>query len=159
MRDFLERYRTWVILLAVLALGNLVFHWPHKAAAPPDGFPGGPPPMLGDGAVPPAPTPEMQARMDARLKKMTPERRAKFEARRQAEQAFFASVRDLPEAERKQKMEDHFAEHRPGPGGPDGDDDDGPGGGPEGDGMMHIPSVDNRRAMDQQIVSHQGGNR
>jgi hypothetical protein len=156
MRDFLERHRTWVIVLAVLALGNLIFHWPHQVVARPDGFPGGPPPMGADGAAPPAPTPEMQARMEARLKKMTPERRAKFEARRQAEQAFFDSVRDLPETERKQKLQEHFTAHRPG--GPDGEDDDGPGG-PDGGGTMHIPSVDTRRAMDQQIVNNPGGGR
>jgi hypothetical protein len=89
---------------------------------------------------------------------------------------FFASVQNLPDAERWQKMQQHFMQNPPppgmpfpgppgggppGPGGsppPGGPGGGGPGGGPggpggPGGGGPHVPPPEMRRGMDQQIVN------
>ena len=81
----------------------------------------------------------------------------------QVERAFFDSLRNLPEQERRKKMEEHFAKNPPpqipgleiGP--PPGAGTGGGGmGGPDG-GLQsgYLPSPEVRRSMDQHIVDSQ----
>jgi len=152
MRAALQRYKWW-LLLAVLLLLNGIRYWPAKHAA--HGFPGGPPPpgaMGGDG-----PDAAMLARIDA----MPADQKKAVEERMQEDKAFFASVQSLPEAVRRQKIQEHFAQNPPPfgmpPGGPGGiPPGGGPGGGPGGPGdggAPHIPPPEVRRGMDQQLVN------
>ncbi len=99
---------------------------------------------------------------------MTSEERQAFEERRKADQAFFESIKALPETERRAKMREHMAKNPPPrfPGGPPPDGfvpgsalaggGDGSGqGGPGGDGKVRVPPADVRRGMDQQIANGQ----
>lgn len=114
----------------------------------------------------------MKAKFESMLAKMPEAERKAFEARRKQDEAFFESIKNLPETERRQKMAEHRAKNPPPPmpGNPDrlpppeapGDTTDGSsassgssaGGGP-GSGKVRIPPADARRAMDQQIANGQ----
>lgn len=156
-------------LLAVLLLANLVTLWPSKKAARSGPRPGDVPANFTQG-VPPAPTEEMRLQLQASLEKLPADQRKQVEDRMQADRAFFDSVRNLPEEERRAKMAEHRQTNPPlqipgfefagGLGGPrsntniesrDGDGL-GPGGGP---GKGHIPDPSVRRGMDQRIADSQ----
>lgn len=159
------------ILLALLA-ANVFVRWPSKAVG---GF-GPPAPREIDAG--------MRARIDEAIEALPEEQRA--DARHQADEtaAFFESVKNLPEAERVEKVREHFRENPmpflrpPGPpaeggqaggppgapgagGGPGGGPGGAPGaprgagGGPGGPGSGHIPPPEERYSMDQHIATEQ----
>jgi len=94
------------------------------------------------------------------LEKMPPEKREAFEARMQVDQAFFDSVRDLPEDQRRTKIQEYFksnpppADFLPPGGAPPMGGPPGPPGGPP-DGPMRLPDPSVRHGMDQQIANSQ----
>ena len=119
----------------------------------------------------------MRARFLASLQQLPTEQRQQVEERMQADRAFFDSVRDLPEQERRAKVAEHMQENPPlqipglefagGPGGPpgaapggtnggngngEGKDGRGPRGAPD---QGHIPDPSVRRGMDQRIADSQ----
>lgn len=160
-----RRYGLPLLLLILLSL-TVVRYWPRKGASA--SFPG----RSAAGAARKAggpqefapPDPVARERMEQALQKLTPEQRQAFEQRMQADRAFFDALRDLPEDERRAKMEEHFAKNPP-PAGfdpgsmpppPDGAPPGGPGDGPPGfGGPMHLPPPSVRRSMDQQIANSQ----
>jgi hypothetical protein len=101
--------------------------------------------------------------MELALQTLTPEQRQAFEQRMQADRAFFETLRDLPEDQRRAKMQEHFAKNPPpegfDPGSmppPDGPPPGGPGdNGPGFNGPMHLPPPSVRRSLDQQIANSQ----
>lgn len=140
--------------------------------------PPGPPP----GAQP---TEEMRAKLESALAKLPESQRVAIQARMEADKVFFESLKALPEAERRQKMQEHFAQNPPpqipgmermgpppgaggGPGGPGGSGDgkdsassNGPGAegakdhAPDGSAPSRLPEPSVRRGMDQQIANSQ----
>jgi hypothetical protein len=159
----LNRYKWW-LLLAVLVILNVVRFWPVKHPAQARGFPGGPPP----GGFP-GPDAAMQARIDS----LPDDQKQAVEDWIKGNKDFFASVQNLPQSDRQQKIQEHFAQNPPppgmpfpgpppggpAPGGSPGPGGPGNGGGPPGGpggpggGGMHIPPPDVRRGMDQGLVN------
>ena len=107
--------------------------------------------------------PPGRERMEALLKKLSVEQRKVVEERMTEDRIFFDSIRDLPEEQRRQKMQEHFAQSPPAfPPNADGTlmpppDGEGVGTGPNpfGKGGMHLPPPGVRRSMDQQIANAQ----
>jgi hypothetical protein len=96
----------------------------------------------------------MRQRMEAALQKMPAEQRKAVEERMKADRAFFESLKDLPEDQRRKKMQEHFAENPPPPGfGPGGPGPGGHGGDPGNGDPIQLPPPDVRRSMDQQIAN------
>ena len=163
LSSFLQRYKYW-LLLAILLLLNVVRYWPAKHAT---AFGGGPPGGFGANGFP-QPDAQMQARIDA----MPEEQRTAFQTRMKADREFFDTLKTLPDAERQQKIQEHFAQNpppfppggmqpggpgvpggSPPPGGPGGPGDGGgPGGGPGSGDAPRIPAPDGRRGMDQGLI-------
>src|SRR5580704_17964461 len=104
MRDFLRRYKWWVLALVLLVVLNVVGFWPSKHAS--RGFAGGPPMMDGKFHEPDA---AMQARIDA----LPEPQRTAIETRMNQDRQFFASIQNLPEDQRRQMMQQHFAQNPP----------------------------------------------
>lgn len=148
----------------MLLLANLIIHWPGKK------HPAAPGP-LGMGGAPP---PEIQAQIDAAIQKLPEDQRIAASKRMEEERAFFDSVKTMPEQERQQKIQEHFAQNpmpqipgvpspppgsAPGANGTStgGNGGPGPGGGSGGDWMQsgHIPQPEARHSMDQNIVNSQ----
>lgn len=165
MQRFLQRYGLWGILVLIL-LGNAVVYWPAKKSKVAGRFSGPPAGDFKEGKRP-EPTAEMKARFEAMVAKMSEADRKAFEERRKADDAFFESIKNLPEEERRQKRQEYRAQNPPpklpegmgappagGAGGPGGD---GGSGGPGGGNGPHIPPVDVRRGMDATIVNAQKG--
>ena len=166
MIHLLFRRSPLTILLVILLIMNGIRYWPHKHPAgpsakvpglPPPGGPMGAPPEGGAFSEPNAAMPE---RMKAILQKMPAEQRKAFEDRMDKDRIFFASLRNLPEEQRRQKIADYFAENPappgfdpanggPGIGGPGGP------GGPEDGGAFPIPPPAERRSLDQQVANSQ----
>jgi hypothetical protein len=165
MLEAVRRYKWWLLLAFMLVL-NAIRYWPAKQAA--NGFQGGPPQGF------PTPDAAMQARIDA----LPDEQRLAVENWIKESKDFFASVQNMPQSDRWQKMQEHFAQNPPppgmpfpgpGPGGPPGSSgtDGGPGpgpggpgggppggsGGPGGPGGPHVPPPDQRYKMDQGLVN------
>jgi len=161
--EFLNRYKWWLVL-AVLLIFNVIRYWPAKRAAPAG------PPAAGRGF--PTPDAAMQAKIDA----LPDDQNEAVKDWMQQQKDFFASVQNLPDDQKQQKMMEHFSQNPPPPGmpfrdpggspdaGPDGSPPGGgaggsglgePGanGGPPGDGTPHIPPPDVRRGMDQGLVN------
>jgi len=92
--------------------------------------------------------------MLARLDALPEEQKTAIQTRMHEDQKFFASVRNLPETERREKLQQHFAQNPP-PFGPPPGAGGGPppGPGPGDGGAPHIPPPDVRRGMDQQMVN------
>lgn len=159
MPEALNRYK-WLLVLAVLLILNVFRYWhrhPARAA-------GGSPPMAF-----PTPDAAMQAQIDA----LPDDQRLAAQNWIQGNKDFFASVQNLPQADRWQKMQEHFAQNPPPPGmpfpgpppggggppGPGGSPPPGgppggpggPGGGPGGFGGVPPPGV--RHGMDQGLVN------
>ncbi len=155
MIDRLRRH--WLLLLFVVALlVNLAIYWPRKGdpAALPGARPPGPPSgLLLDASAPDAP--QREAAFQAMLAKLPTAQRTAIEERVAADKAFFATLKDLPEAERREKMQEHFAQNPPPPL-PGMTDNPPPGpGGPGGGPGAHIPPPDVRREMDRNIANSQ----
>jgi hypothetical protein len=160
IRDFFRRHRL-AILLAALLLLNTVRFWHRKHH--PEAFrtasrlPGPP----GDPAAAnsfPAPDSAMRKRIEAALQKMPEEQRKAVEDRMKADRAFFESLRDLPEDQRREKIQEHFAQNPPPPGfdpGLPGAGGPGGGGDPGNGDPVHLPPPEIRRSMDQQIANSQ----
>lgn len=166
----MKRYQWGAALLLLLVAVNVFVYWPGKKSKAVAGRMPLPPGEMKAGR-PPEPTAEMKARFEAMLAKMSEAERKAFAERRKADEAFFESLKNLSETERRQKMEEHRAANPPppmpggGPGGPPparggegGDSAQGGGKGGPGDGKVRIPPADARRNMDQQIVNSQGRN-
>lgn len=108
--------------------------------------------------------PPGRERMEEMLKKLPAEQRKVMEDRMAEDRKFFDSIRDLSEEERRQKIQEHFAQNPP-PFSPNGDGGpmpppgsgggNGPGADPFGKGGMHLPPPEARRSMDQQIANTQ----
>jgi len=158
-REFLGRNK-WVVIAVILVAANLVCRWPR-----PGGGRAGerPPPPPGFGSPPSA---EEIQRLEAN---MTDAQRAEFRARREADEAFLASLKGLSETERQKKVEEHLAANPPpfppGPAPAGGSTNSlaseeigragapsrgGPGDG--GPGHNHLPEPDLRRKLDKKIA-------
>lgn len=166
------RLRWLLVSLAILILigANLAIRWPHGEAAPDKrAFPPGPPPDIA-GNSPDSPSqPKMRERFEAALQALPADQRKIIETRLAADRTFFDSIRNLPEAERRQKVQQHFAQNPPPqipgltPISPDGTTAPGsseaPGGGPGGPGhgpeSGQLPPPSARYSMDQHIVESQ----
>jgi len=155
IRNFSLRHK-WAILLAVLLalIALKSWHAKHHSEASRGGERGFAPPEAGSSDnLFREPDPAMRQRMKAALQNMPQEQRQAVEDRMKAERAFFDSLRDLPEEQRRKMMLEHFAQNPPPPGFPPG----GPGGGGPGDldngEPMHLPPPDVRRSMDQEIAN------
>jgi len=154
----LQRHKWWLLLAVVLVL-NAIRYWPVRHAAP--GFGAGGPPPGGPGGPGGGAFREPDAAMLAQIQAMPQEQRAAVEQRMREDKDFFASVQNLPETERREKVQQHFAENPPpfGPPGPPGPPPGGAGGGPGGPGgpgdggAPHIPPPEVRRGMDQGLVN------
>lgn len=109
----------------------------------------------------PFPDPGMRQRLESALEKMPPDRRQAFEARLQADEAFFDSIRDRPEDQRRELIRDYFdsnpppPEFEPGNAPPGMAGPPGPGTGGPPQGPMRLPDPSVRRRMDQQIANSQ----
>jgi hypothetical protein len=100
----------------------------------------------------------MRQRMEGAWKNLPEEQRTAMQARMQADRAFFESLRELPEDQRREKMREHFDQNPPPPGfDPGFPGGGGPGGGgdPANGDPVHLPSPEIRRSMDQQIANSQ----
>lgn len=177
MNSLLRQRRLWIAVLLGLLVVNLVVHWPWGGGKMAMDRPPGRPP---EGQ----PTEEMRAKLESALAKLPESQRVAIQARMEADKAFFDSLKSLPEAERRQKMQEHFAQNPPpqipgmermgpppgvgGPGGPGGGGDgkdsassDGQGvdgtkdRAPDGSAPSRIPEPSVRRGMDQQIANSQ----
>lgn len=172
-RESLSRFKL-AYILAILVVLNVIRFWAQKRD---DGEPAFPPPPLG-AAIGGAPLdanagpggpggPPRRERMEAMLNRLPAEQRKVVVERMAEERKFFDSIRDLPEEQRSQKMQEHFAQNSP-PFPPNGDgppiappggvgSGGGNGPGPEsfGKGGMHLPPPGVRRSMDQQIANAQ----
>ncbi len=109
MSALLRRRRFWIAVLLGLLIVNLAVHWPWAGRTVSAGHPPGPPSSWPGGRMPE----EMRARMDAALAKLPEEQRTALQARMEADRKFFDSLKTLPEAERRQKMQEHFASNPP----------------------------------------------
>ncbi len=178
MNSFLRQRRLWIAVLLGLLLVNLVVHWPWTGRKVAMDRPPGPPPGG-------QPTEEMRTRLESALAKLPESQRVAIQARMEADKAFFESLKALPEAERREKMQAHFAQNPPpqipgmermgpppgaggGPGGPGGSSNgtesassNGQEGGgskdhaPDGSAPSRLPDPSVRRGMDQQIANSQ----
>lgn len=158
--------RLWAGILFGLLVANVAVYWPRTGKA---GDPARRPPGLeGDGS------PEaVRARFEAALENLPDAQRKEAQERLAADRAFFESVKDLTEAERREKVREHFAQNPPlpipglenmrpplnrngstggGPGGNSGGPPVPPGGGP---GRNRLPEPSERRKMDRQIADSQ----
>src|ERR1700744_5571246 len=98
--SLLRQYGLLALTILMLILTAIRF-WPGKH--PKSGAfpgPGGPPTGMGPGALP---DDAMRERMENAVKDMPPEQRQAFETRMKADREFFASVRDLPEDQRRER--------------------------------------------------------
>jgi hypothetical protein len=103
----------------------------------------------------PMPDPAMRKRMDIALQKMPEDQRKAIEDRMKEDRAFFESLHDLPEEQRRKKVEEHFAQNPQPPGfGPGGPGVGGPGDIENGE-PIHLPPPDVRRSMDQEFADLQ----
>lgn len=172
-RESLSRFKL-AYILAILVVLNVIRFWPPKKD---DAEPAFPPPPAGaamdgtppdENAGPGGPGgPAGRERTEAMLNRLPAEQRKVVVERMAEDRKFFDSIRDLPEEQRSQKMQEHFAQNSP-PSPPNGDgqpipppggagSEGGNGPGPEsfGKGGMHLPPPGVRRSMDQQIVNAQ----
>lgn len=168
----------WLLVglaIALLIGANFVIRWPHgKTSSDKGSFPPGPPPDIAgnspNSSASPSGSPDtMRERFQAALQALPADQRKTIETRLAADRSFFDSVRNLPETERQEKIQQHFAQNPPpqipglAPLSPDGTtapgSPEGPGGGPGGPGhgpeSGHIPPPSVRRSMDQHIVDSQ----
>jgi hypothetical protein len=181
MNSLLRQRRLWIAILLGLLMVNLAVHWPWagrksdmaRSHGVPPGMPGG------------QPSEEMRTRMESALAKLPEAQRTEIQARMEADKVFFDSLKNLSEAERRQKMQEHFAQNPPpqipgmermgpppgaggGPGAPgsSGESKDpvsssGPGNdgakdrAPDGSATSRLPEPSIRRGMDQQIANSQ----
>jgi hypothetical protein len=137
MYSFLRRHKWWLILAVLLVL-NAIHYWPTKHTTRRQA--GGPPPPGG--------FPQPDAAMEARINSLPDDQKLAVEDWMKQDRDFAASIQNLPEAERREKMQEHFSENPPPPGLPF----PGPGG-PDDGGAPHIPPPDVRRGMDQGLVN------
>ncbi len=159
------------LVILILIGANLAIRWPHgQASSGKSSLPPGPPPgMTGNSPASSAPNSQMRERFEAALQALPADQRKTIEARIAADRTFFDSIRNLPEAERRQKAQQHFAQNPPPqipgltPISPDGTTAPGsseaPGGGPGGPGhgpeSGQLPPPSARYSMDQHIVESQ----
>ncbi len=103
--------------------------------------------------------------LESALEKMAPPQRQKFEERLQADRTFFASVRELPEIVRRERVQEYLSSHplplelMPPNGGPPNSLPPLPGppgisGRPDAE-PMHLPDPATRYALDQQVANSQ----
>jgi len=157
-RNLFRRHKLAILLAVLLALNAVIYwHGKHPSKAFPGGWrPPGRPGTAGSADAFPAPDPAMRQRMEAALQKMPQEQRKVVEDRMKADRAFFESLRDLTEDQRRAKMQEHFAENPPPPGfdpGLPGAGGPGGGGDPGSGDPVHLPPPEIRRSMDQQIAN------
>jgi hypothetical protein len=156
-----------VILLALLLALTGLRYWPYKRAAEPDvdfadeTLPRVVPGLDSPPGDFPGPDGATRGRMAAMLQKLPPEQRKAVQERMEKDRAVFASVAKLPAEDRRQKIEEYFAENPPppelgpgpdipgGPGGPGGPGDPGNGG------AFAVPPPAVRRGMDAGIANSQ----
>ena len=96
----------------------------------------------------PDPDPGLRWRIEAALQKLADKQRESVEERANADRAFFESLQNLPEKQRREKLEEYFDQNPP----PLGFDPGSPsvrgpaaGGGPTNGGAVPIPSPDVRQ--------------
>ena len=160
IQELFRRRKLAMVLAILLALHAFRF-WNGKhppATFPRAGRPGDPPGEPAAANPFPAPDPAMRQRMETAWKNMPEEQRTAMQARMQADRAFFESLRELPEDQRREKMREHFDQNPPPPGfDPGFPSGGGPGGGgdPADGDPVHLPSPEIRRSMDQQIANSQ----
>jgi hypothetical protein len=158
--NFFQRHKLPIVLGLLLALAALRY---SKGRHPSEEFRGAqrtvPSPRGQIGAdSPPEPDPGMRQRIEGALQKMSEKQRKSVEDRANADRAFFESLRNLPEDQRREKMEEHFEQNPP----PQGFDPGAPGaGGPGVGGDPHngdaipIPPPDERHSLDEQFANSQ----
>lgn len=161
-------HRKLAFVFSALFILCAVRLWPHKSArtqnpaAPTGTFQTNAP---GDGTPPSGPDSAPWQRMNAVLQKLPAQQRKFAEERMRKDQAFFASLRDLPQDQRQQKIQEYLAKNPPqfppqfdGPpptGAPGQNGEHGPGFDDPGQRPMHLPPPEVRHSMDQQIANTQ----
>lgn len=163
------------MLLGLISV-NLAVHWPWAERKHEMGRPPGPPPKGAEGPL----SDEMRARMESALTKLPEAQQKAIRERIEADKAFFASIKNLSETERRQKMQEHFAQNPPpqipgvekmgpppgmagDPGKPGEGADSSSGSGnneakedaPNGPESNRLPDPAVRRGLDQQIANSQ----
>jgi hypothetical protein len=156
--DLSRRRKLALVLVILLALTAARF-WHGKVspgASRAGGRNFGPPGALGVNDPFPEPDTAMRKRMEAALRNVPADQRKTIEDRMKADRVFFESLRDLPEDQRRKKLQEHFAQNPPPPGlGPNGPGSGAPGDMDNGE-PIRLPAPDIRRSMDQQIANSQG---
>lgn len=109
MNSLFRQRRLWIAVLLGLIIINLAVHWPWSAQRHGMGQPPGPPP---NGAQGPR-SDEMRAKMESALAKLPEAQQTAIRNRMEADKAFFDSIKTLSETERRQKMQEHFAQNPP----------------------------------------------
>jgi len=155
------------VLLAVLLIIDGIKYWPprHSGQALADArnlprrIPGLPEDLRGADAFP-EPAAAMRQRLDAMLQRIPEEQRKAIQDHLEKDRIFFASLRNLPEEQRRQKIAEYFAQNPPPPGfdptnGGAGIGGPGGPGGPEDGGAFPIPPPAERRSLDQQVADSQ----
>jgi hypothetical protein len=155
IRNVFRRHKLAIILAALLAL-NAMRYWHgkhlsetfHRAPTRPR-----PSEELANANSFPELDPGMRQRIEGALQGLSDEQRKAVEDRMTADRAFFESVQDLPEEQRREKMAEHLEQNAPLPGFDPGSTGP-PGGGDARNGdLIHLPPPDIRRSMDQQIAN------
>jgi len=178
MNALLRQRRLWIAVLLGLIIINLAVHWPWASRKHDMGQPPGPPPNGAEGPR----SEEMRARLESALAKLPEAQQKAIRERMDADRAFFDSIKTLSETERRQKMQEHFAQTPPpqipgmekmgpppgmagGPGGPgegnnassssENGNDGAKDNAPNGPGANRLPDPAVRRGLDQQIANSQ----
>jgi hypothetical protein len=157
--EFLRRYKLAILLLGLLALIALRFRQGKYTS---DAFRQAQHPARSPGAAVPADSfvesdPGMRQRIEGALQKLSEDQRKTVEGRMKADRALFESLRDLPENQRREKIEEFFDQNPPPLFDPASPGIGRPGGGgvPENGDPVHLPPPEIRRSMDQQMANSQ----
>ena len=109
----LRRYKWW-LLLAVLLLLNVIRYWPAKHTT-----------QTRNGGPPPGGFPQPNAAMQAQIDALPDNQKLAVENWMKDAKEFSASIQNLPENQRREKMQEHMSQNPPpqgmpfpGPGGP-----------------------------------------
>lgn len=157
-----RRYVLFWISLAILLIANILIRIPQKShalAERPSDWAVELPGASGRSSM----EPNTKMREGAWLSQLPEEERRKIEERRAADRSFFASINDLPESERSQKIQEYFEQNPPpvpaDTNAPGGQRPPGPGGpapnGSRGRPGTRLPEPDQRRSMDKRIADSQ----
>jgi len=157
---FLRKHKLTIVLGALLVI-IVVRFWqgrrPSHTFRRPLGAVVSPAGRAGANSLP-DPDPGMRQRIEGALQKMADQQRKSVEDRANADRAFFESLQNLPEDQRRAKLEEYFEQNPP----PQGFDPGAPsvrgpgaGGDPANGDAVPIPPPDVRHSLDQQVANAQ----